>query len=150
MHRRERQQRHRSVRNWILLCCLSIVATLSLVWSTVVLVIASDPPSTAPGSSGLDAKCEIPRIRREWRSLNAVERSNYIQAVQCVQKLPSKVTESGSLYDDFVYIHMLIGRNCMSLSAWMIVGSVLTTLQPTPQPPSCLGTVPFYTYTSRT
>lgn len=68
------------------------------------LAITSLPKSTT--------KCDTPLIRREWRSLDTEERHNYIQAVQCLQDLPSELAGRGSLYDDLVYVHMQIGSKC--------------------------------------
>jgi tyrosinase len=61
-----------------------------------------------------ESKCNSPAVRREWRSLSTEERQNYIQAVHCLQDLPSELVGRGSIYDDFVYVHMLIGSRCTS------------------------------------
>ncbi|KAK4122009.1 tyrosinase-like protein [Parathielavia appendiculata] len=51
------------------------------------------------------------KIRREWRTLPKAQRKSYIQAVQCVQNTPSilnpGVPGSKSLFDDFVFVHLL-------------------------------------------
>lgn len=57
-------------------------------------------------------KCKGPQIRQEWRSLSPGEKDNYIQAVQCLQDLPSDLVGKGSFYDDFVYVHMFVGSQC--------------------------------------
>ncbi|KAK7473086.1 hypothetical protein VKT23_001186 [Stygiomarasmius scandens] len=64
--------------------------------------------------------CTNPSVRKEWRSLSEVERASWIDAVQCLAKLPNSgkfqqvvfpsdiaaYNSSGSWYDDFVYMHM--------------------------------------------
>ncbi|KAK4235462.1 tyrosinase-like protein [Achaetomium macrosporum] len=52
------------------------------------------------------------KIRREWRTLSKAQRSSYIAAVKCVQTSPSLLAPgvapgSKSLFDDFVYVHMI-------------------------------------------
>ncbi|KAH8705451.1 tyrosinase [Talaromyces proteolyticus] len=54
-------------------------------------------------------RCETPPTRREWRSFWPHEKQNYIHAVQCLQGLPSQITNQGTLFDDFVYVHMWEG-----------------------------------------
>jgi len=67
-------------------------------------------------------KCENPKVRREWRKLSSSERSEWIDAVNCLNTIPHDprmvptvptnislippVNQSSSFYDDFVYIHM--------------------------------------------
>ena len=64
----------------------------------------SDPPSSA---------CVEPVIRREWRTLSLEERAEYIDAVQCTRKLPSKIGMHQTLYDDFPWVHSRIGNYCL-------------------------------------
>ncbi|KAF1823321.1 Di-copper centre-containing protein [Dissoconium aciculare CBS 342.82] len=52
------------------------------------------------------------RVRREWGNLSAKERREYISAVQCLARLPSKTSRSlapgaRSRYDDFIVGHSL-------------------------------------------
>lgn len=49
--------------------------------------------------------CEKPPVRREWRSLSQVEKSDYIMAVQCLRTIPSKLNSGNMLYDDFPRVH---------------------------------------------
>lgn len=50
--------------------------------------------------------CSEPVTRKEWRSLSDTEKSEYIEAVQCLKDTPSRLdTSSASLYDDFAYVH---------------------------------------------
>jgi len=66
------------------------------------------------------AECTKPVVRKEWRELSVAERANWIQAVNCLSKLPHDdaltptikpndivgVNASGSYWDDIVYVHM--------------------------------------------
>ncbi|OBZ67004.1 hypothetical protein A0H81_12820 [Grifola frondosa] len=83
----------------------------------VVIIVTLLSQSTAEAN-----RCKTPSIRKEWRSLSALERAEWIRAVKCltdyphtnaltpsvnpfVSKIPP-VNKSGSFYDDFVYMHM--------------------------------------------
>jgi len=66
------------------------------------------------------AKCKKPEVRREWRTFNRREKTEYIAAVNCLAKKPhskllkpsypranlSNVTADSSFYDDMTYVHM--------------------------------------------
>ncbi|KAI4609926.1 hypothetical protein J4E83_008490 [Alternaria metachromatica] len=60
--------------------------------------------------NGTAGSCSNPRIRKEWRTLNATEQNAYIDAVQCLKRAPSKGTEVFSTlktrFDDFVALHI--------------------------------------------
>lgn len=60
--------------------------------------------------------CTNPVIRREWRDLSDVEKSEYIDAVQCLRSLPSRLGLNQTLYDDFPYVHSRNGEACESLT----------------------------------
>ncbi|KAK3346516.1 tyrosinase-like protein [Lasiosphaeria hispida] len=52
------------------------------------------------------------KFRQEWRTLSPAQRKNYISAVKCLQAKPSILppgTSAGSksLFDDFVYVHLV-------------------------------------------
>ncbi|VUC32086.1 unnamed protein product [Clonostachys rosea] len=51
--------------------------------------------------------CSDPVARTEWRDLSDQEKSTYIEAVQCLKDVPSRLTETTSetLWDDFAYVH---------------------------------------------
>ena len=53
--------------------------------------------------------CVEPAVRREWRSLSSSEKQDYISAVQCLRSTPSRLNASQSLYDDFPYVHAVVG-----------------------------------------
>jgi tyrosinase len=57
--------------------------------------------------------CQDPPIRREWRSLNASERSEFTQAVNCLATVPSRWRGNGTIYDDFAFLHGGIGSWCL-------------------------------------
>lgn len=70
---------------------------------------------TASGSgaaSMINSPCSQPRFRREWRSLSLHEKHGYLQAVQCLKKMPSRLGLNQSLYDDFPYVHFHVGGYC--------------------------------------
>ena len=48
--------------------------------------------------------------RREWRSLSRSEKTEYINAVQCLRTTPSVLSLPQTLYDDFPYVHMHVGN----------------------------------------
>ncbi|POS77600.1 hypothetical protein DHEL01_v204017 [Diaporthe helianthi] len=56
---------------------------------------------------------ETAAVRKEWGSLTTSERSNYIDAVLCVQNLPSQLNLAGtkSRYDDFAATHINLTRS---------------------------------------
>ena len=64
---------------------------------------------------GIDFKKEIstscvnPPIRREWRSLAAGEKLHYLESVQCLRQLPSRLVPGLAVYDDFPHIHEVHG-----------------------------------------
>ena len=54
--------------------------------------------------------CRDPVLRREWRSLNRAEKSDYIRSVKCLRNLPSQLQLNQTLYDDFPWIHKNFGE----------------------------------------
>ena len=58
--------------------------------------------------------CKQPALRKEWRSLDKVEKLNYTKAVQCLKSIPSHLGLNQTLYDDFPWVHMHSGETCMS------------------------------------
>ncbi|GKT65284.1 tyrosinase-like protein [Colletotrichum tofieldiae] len=53
--------------------------------------------------------CSKPVNRREWRSLTISERKEFIDAFQCMSKLPGNWLFNGTLYDDWAHLHGGIG-----------------------------------------
>ena len=56
--------------------------------------------------------CSDPPTRREWRGLKYAEKRDYIQAVQCLSSTPSIIKPEGTIFDDFSWVHMWVGRQC--------------------------------------
>ena len=56
--------------------------------------------------------CKNTVIRREWRELSDAEKSEYIEAVQCLRSSPSRLGLNQTLYDDFPYVHSRSGEAC--------------------------------------
>lgn len=63
--------------------------------------------------------CTNPVIRREWRDLSDVEKSEYIDAVQCLRSLPSRLGLNQTLYDDFPYVHSRNGEASHDTAAFL-------------------------------
>lgn len=64
-----------------------------------------------PAASKMPTRtCQYPSVRREWRGLSQDEKQNYINAVNCLAKLPSIIRENGTLYDDFPWVHNQISH----------------------------------------
>ncbi|KAH8881179.1 Di-copper centre-containing protein [Thozetella sp. PMI_491] len=54
--------------------------------------------------------CREPAIRREWRSLEAREREDFLSAVLCLYEKRSLFPDRGSMYDDIVFVHQYSGQ----------------------------------------
>ena len=54
--------------------------------------------------------CIDPSLRREWRSLDKMEKENYIEAVKCLRTIPSLLGLNQTLYDDFPWVHKNYGE----------------------------------------
>ncbi|KAF2121024.1 hypothetical protein BDV96DRAFT_641662 [Lophiotrema nucula] len=52
-------------------------------------------------------KCQRPMFRREWRTFDDQEKKNYIEAVQCLKDIPSKIGTNYSIFEDFPYAHAI-------------------------------------------
>lgn len=65
----------------------------------------------------VEATCRTPATRREWRTLNSVEKKDYVRAVWCLKTVPSKLGANQTLYDDFSWVHTIIGAYCECLSS---------------------------------
>jgi len=92
-----------------------VLANLALVLAVGILAgyfrIFSNPVSSNQGHK----TCTSPPTRREWRDLMPEEKWDYIEAVQCLHNTSSELTGQGSLYDDFVFVHMWVGQECTQL-----------------------------------
>lgn len=56
--------------------------------------------------------CRNPSDRQEWRDLSKDQKQNYLDAVLCLKETPSRLNMNQSLYDDFPWVHALIGEYC--------------------------------------
>ena len=96
----------------------SRILRLSLVLCVAVLCIALGFGGCILVKQEIDAKflasttCTNPHIRREWRDLSDAEKSDYIEAVQCLRSSPSRLGLNQTLYDDFPYAHSRNGEAC--------------------------------------
>lgn len=63
--------------------------------------------------SNASLRCLDPATRQEWRNFSESEKMGYLRAVKCLKSKPSRVRREGSLYDDFPFVHNLIGGYCM-------------------------------------
>ncbi|KAF2664657.1 Di-copper centre-containing protein [Microthyrium microscopicum] len=64
-----------------------------------------------PQNAGVDNKaCKNPRIRKEWRKLTDQERTNYLDAVECLYKAPAKGADlfpaAQTRHDDYSALHI--------------------------------------------
>ncbi|KAF4637011.1 hypothetical protein G7Y89_g1074 [Cudoniella acicularis] len=90
--------RHRKLRISIILLLPPITfVLLAVFWKTIV--------GLQPTGDEVKTSCSQPSIRREWRSLSRAEKKNYINAVKCLGRTPSRLTPNGTLYDDFPWAH---------------------------------------------
>lgn len=74
--------------------------------SSPTLPASSAKPSSNSPSSDV-GKCSVIRVRKEWRKLSREEQIDYISAVKCLAKKPSKLIPGGIYrrYDDFENVH---------------------------------------------
>jgi len=53
--------------------------------------------------------CQSPALRQEWRSFSTDEQYDYINAAQCLRSIPSRLHDGMSIYDDFPFLHDVVG-----------------------------------------
>ncbi|RDW79812.1 hypothetical protein BP6252_04450 [Coleophoma cylindrospora] len=106
------EKRH-NTRPWLHYGGFGLILLMSCIASSILTATYVSTNITAPTMlphSSTSSVCEIPPTRREWRSLRNSEKKNYLESVKCLTKLPSALRDDGTLYDDFVYVHMSIGQ----------------------------------------
>lgn len=86
----------------VAIVCLAIGFTIGL------FLRHNSRPSIAPHKS-----CLYPTLRHEWRSLSKKEKTAYVQAVQCLRTVPSRLGLNHTLFDDFPYFHSRTGESGM-------------------------------------
>lgn len=90
----------------MLLLLSSIVSTWVLFFSVKHDVQRISQQTFTPlSSTGPAWTCQRPSVRREWRVLSEPEQSECLTAVKCLATKPSKLRNTGSLYDDFAWVH---------------------------------------------
>jgi hypothetical protein len=67
----------------------------------------TESPSVTSSSA---SSCIHSGVRKEWRTLSSNEKQSYISAVQCLSRKPSKLSTNTTLYDDFGYVHTIVGH----------------------------------------
>ena len=68
-------------------------------------------PTSSHGPSWF---CQTPPTRHEWRTLAPSEQQEYIRAVRCLTTRPSKLSDMGTVYDDFPWVHKHTSSNSKS------------------------------------
>ncbi|KAI5856888.1 hypothetical protein BZA05DRAFT_347983 [Tricharina praecox] len=86
---------------------LTIVAVLAGLATAV-----PTPAAETTTAKSCSAVCKNPRVRKEWRSLSISERKQYLNAVVCMTKKPSKAPANLTLgvvsrFDDFNAVHIM-------------------------------------------
>lgn len=83
------------------LSCLAIGIACGVVFSVLV---RHDPKAHIP--------CANPPYRQEWRALSEWQKQDYLNAVLCLKENPSRLGMNQSLWDDFPWVHALVGGYC--------------------------------------
>ena len=89
---------------WTALSCLTVGIACAVAFSVLV---RHDPKA--------HSACVNPPYRREWRTLSEEQQQDYLTAVLCLKDTPSRLGMNQSLWDDFPWVHALIGGYC----AWL-------------------------------
>ena len=93
----------------------TLVAVLLFVIGIVNVFPFYDPSRrTGPTIQDESLPCKNPAIRREWRTLDNVEKHNYLKSVQCLWEQPSVLGLNHSLHEDFPWVHSRVGNFCRS------------------------------------
>lgn len=90
-----------------ILYILLLFLTISVASGVIFLVLGRDGTSTQTRIA-----CRKPPDRREWRELSEEQKRNYLDAVLCLKKTPLQLNMTQSLYDDFPWVHALVGEYC--------------------------------------
>ena len=104
-HLVNRAHRRKAFRVSLALCATALCAVLGFGGGILV-------KPKVDSKSLISSTCTDPVIRREWRDLSNVEKSDYIAAVQCLRNSPSRLALNQTLYDDFPYVHSRNGEAC--------------------------------------
>lgn len=86
----------------------------------------SPAPTTAPEARpqllAAAATCSNPRVRYEWDSLSANDKTSFVNAVKCLMGLPrsGQFSNSQSRYEDFVALHQTLTPNVHDNSKFLV------------------------------
>ncbi len=105
----DEQSRHASSRIKWSLAILSSFTTVGLI---AVFFLVAKVDLVSPVSNF----CTDPPIRREWRSLTAKERDDFVQAIKCIAGTQSFWKPNRTIYDDIAILHGGVGNLCESTS----------------------------------
>ncbi|EJD48472.1 tyrosinase central domain protein [Auricularia subglabra TFB-10046 SS5] len=92
------------------------VARSYALFAVAALIVACEASRVASHGTGRLEPCPTHafKVRKEWGELNRQDRKHYIDAVLCMQKLPSQLDHalynSTTRYEDFVVVHMNLTR----------------------------------------
>lgn len=91
-----------------------VIAILVIVLLCLIVSLASGAMFMILERDGAQTQiaCEHPPDRREWRDLGEKQKQNYLDAVLCLKETPSRLNMNQSLYDDFPWVHALVGEYC--------------------------------------
>ncbi|RPA85983.1 Di-copper centre-containing protein [Ascobolus immersus RN42] len=71
--------------------------------------VSAAPAASPAAAAAVQARCTNPLVRKEWRTLSDSEKDAYLAAVNCLHKLPAKLTNlaPGALtrFEDFIAEH---------------------------------------------
>jgi len=95
----ERNRRRSTTINVLFIIVIILLATVALAY------LQLHDHITSPAS----VSCQNPSLRQEWRSFSIEEQYDYINAAQCLRDIPSRLHNGMSLYDDFPFLHDVVG-----------------------------------------
>lgn len=108
-----------------------IVLALSLEALAAPLPDDSSTTTSTSTTSSCPSTCKNPRVRKEWRKLKNSEKKAYIDAVKCLQSLPSisdpsLIPGARTRYDDFHAVHITQSKGLLELTGGIhLVGHFL-------------------------
>ena len=95
---------------YLFLCLITFLIATSLIYDYLPQTFLPFDHFHGPPKASL--QCFDPPTRREWRSLGESEKTGYLRAVKRLKSKSSRVRKEGTLYDDFPFVHNLIGGYC--------------------------------------
>jgi hypothetical protein len=98
------------IRPAVLLLTVFVMLLLTIIavhWTKAHFHISS-VESTRHFSTSLQGPCLEPSVRREWRQLTIDQRLEYLNAVDCLHRLPSLTSMPVHHSDDFPWVHQQV------------------------------------------